>query len=520
MAVNVSFVNDGQAHSALEWANYFSKFITNGVFSAPATALLVTNPSGRTLNVEAGTAFVDGVQVESTTALTLTADATPSSRMDRVVVRVDQSTPEGGIFLLKGTDGSTTPPTLANTGTRKELCLADVLMDVNGVRTVTDRRASDLCGIAQNFLGPVDASGLFANYEAEFNRVVSAGNSAVQGIEDEAESILGAFMSGKWQNALVNGDFKIDQRGGGTAHSCTTGQRYTLDRWLFRIDGAPSAAMSVQGREFDATEVANQPVSAVQIITKAIDGAGMASLAQFIENGIADLAGGKVTVAFKAYAQTAQKLAVNLRARYTATDAENILSTALDIGPAWKDYAVTFEVPRRARDASNSIKVSFFTTWAGEEARTRFGTSADNNAGNVVYIAEARAIRGANAIPFSPRLEAEEMQACRRYYRKTGLCALAASPMNTSTRTVKAQALDFSGMRAAPTVTVTDKAGTTAKASWEQVTGGTTNGHGISFSSNNDGFMLQPVVQPASPTQVQAASIIFGSIEADAEVYA
>lgn len=524
MAVTASFLNDSKAHDATEWANYFKKFITNGVFTDPATSLYVskvTDATNRKISVAVGAGWIDGVMIEnSPTPLQFTLDETPSARRDRVVMRLDTEKPEGTITVLKGTDGSTLGTALADTTSKKELCLAEILLDTNGIRTVTDRRGSDLCGFVQNFLGAPDASGLFANFETEFAQVMTEANSAITDINAQAVDVLGAFVGGKYENAIINGDFCIDQRGEGALHSCGAGQKYTVDRWLYRIDGTPSANVTVQRRYFSDGNVNNQPTSALLINTKAINGAGMASLAQFIENGIANFCGGKVTIGFKAYALNAQKLAVNLRTRYSATDAENLLSDALDISNTWKDYAVTFDIEKRAFDETNNIKLSFFTTWAGSEANTRFGTTADNNAANTVYIADVVMCKGENALPFSPRFESDELDRCSRFYRKIGLCSLAAGFMKTSDRTVKTQMISFDGMRTAPTVTVTDKAGTAGRASWETVAGGTSNGHAVSQTTNTDGFNVAFVVQPATSTQVQAASIIFGSIEADAEVFA
>lgn len=520
MAITVSFINDNQNHDATEWANYFRKFITNGVFTNPATGLYCTKTAANKISLAAGAGWIDGVMIENTAPLEFTLDETPSSRRDRVVMRLDLSVPTGMFTILKGTDGSTVPTDLANTTSKKELCLAEILLDTNGILSVTDKRGTDLCGFVQNFLGAPDASGLFANFETEFAQVMTEANSAIDEIEATADGILGAFVGGKYENAVINPDFRIDQRGGGAVHSVGAGQQYTLDRWLFRVDGTPSAAYGISSRNFDGVSANNQPATAVLINTKAINGAGMASLAQFIENGVANFAGGKVTVAFKAYAQTAQKLAVNLRARYKATDFQNILAPAFNVNNTWQRYVVTFTVPKRAFDETNNIKLSFFTTWAGDEANTRFETTSDNNIANTIYIADVVMCQGENALPFVPRFEADEMARCRRYYRKQGLSSLAAGVQKTADKTVKTQMLDFEEMRTAPTITVTDKAGTVGKASWENISGGTSNGHAVSVTTNNDGFNPCFVVQPATTTQAQAASIIFGSIQADAEVYA
>lgn len=521
MAITASFINDSIAHSAIEFANYFRKMVGNGVFPDSGTSLQVTNPSGLSLSVAPGTAYASGVMVTVDSAATLTADASASTRVDRLVVHVDQSTPTVDLRIVKGTEGTQTPPSLISSDLVKQLCLAEFTVSTAGISSLRDTRGdSDLCGYVRNILGEIDATGLFNSFQTEFAKVNAQARAQITAIQTEADETIDGFVKGQNQNFIVNGDFRIDQRKGGTAHSCTTGQAYTVDRWVYRIDGTPTAPFSVQQRAFGDPSVNLQPTRAVQITTKSMDTEGMASLAQFIEHGAEKLGGGSVTVSFLAYATTAQKLAVNLRARYTSSDAQNVLADAFDVGNAWQRYSVVFTVPKRLCDEDNNLKMSIFTTWAGTEANERFGTEADNNVANTIYVADVVVNAGSTAIPFSPRHEAEETALCRRYYRKLGLCSLAASPMNTSTRAIKTQMLDFSGMRKAPTVTTTDKAGAIGKASWEQTSGGTSNGHAVSVSSNNDGYALQFVVQPASTSQVQAASIIFGSIAADAEITA
>lgn len=524
MPIRASFINDSESHSAIEFAGYFRKMVGDGVFAESGTSLMAfTVQENETVHVHPGTAYVGGVMVENTTELTLTPDTSASTRVDRVVVHVDQSTPTVDIRILKGTEGTSTPPSLMSGTLVKEICLAEYTMTANGPMNLRDTRGDDeLCGYVRNILGEIDTTGLFDSWQTAFETVYEEALAQVANIQDYVDETLQTLQNDKDANAIINGNFIIDQRKGGSAHSCSAGQTYTVDRWIYRIDGTPTAAFSVQQRSFGDPSVNNQPTRALQITTRSMDTEGMGSLAQFIERGAEQFGGQTVTVSFLAYATTPQKLAVNLRARYTSTDAENFYPAAksFDVTNAWTRHTVQIAVPKRLCDDDNSLKMSIFTTWAGSEANARFGTDTDNNVANTVYIADVVVSKGTSTPIFHPRHEAHEMELCRRYYRKNGLVALAASPMNTSTRTVKTQMLDFSGMRKAPTVTTTDKAGTTGRASWEQVSGGTSNGHAVSVSSNNDGFGLQFVVQPASTSQAQAASIIFGSIEADAEVYA
>ncbi len=152
MTVTTTFINDSQAHDAREFTDYFARFVSDGVFAEPANALQVSI-SGMVAKVKAGAGFVRGVMIANDSDLTLTIDTTASARIDRVVMGVDQSAPSAGIYVLKGTDGTTTAPELANTTSKRELCLAEIIVTPNGVSSYSDTRLTNLCGVVRNLLG-------------------------------------------------------------------------------------------------------------------------------------------------------------------------------------------------------------------------------------------------------------------------------------------------------------------------------------------------------------------------------
>ena len=152
MTVTTTFINDSKAHDAREFTDYFARFVSDGVLNEPANALQVSI-SGMVAKVKAGAGIVRGVMIANDSDLTLTIDTTASSRIDRVVMGVDQSAPSAGIYVLKGTDGTTTAPELANTSSKRELCLAEIMVTPNGVSSYSDTRLTSLCGVVRNLLG-------------------------------------------------------------------------------------------------------------------------------------------------------------------------------------------------------------------------------------------------------------------------------------------------------------------------------------------------------------------------------
>lgn len=165
MAVTTTFINDSKAHDAREFTDYFARLVPDGVFAEPATALQVS-VEGMTVKVKAGAGFVRGVMIANDSDLSLTIDTTASARIDRVVMGVDQSKPSAGIYVLKGTDGTTTAPELANTNSKRELCLAEIMVMPNGVSSCRDTRLTNLCGVVRKRLDPVGTIKMFGGSTA------------------------------------------------------------------------------------------------------------------------------------------------------------------------------------------------------------------------------------------------------------------------------------------------------------------------------------------------------------------
>lgn len=506
---------DRKTTAATERRFYNALFRTGVVGSGFA----ITQDAPGVYTIGTGVAIVGGSVCGITTPKQVTAQPAPGKSL-YIVLRLDTTTAVRNISLEAVSNLEAATQAQLDEGGALDLALYSVTGQPAGVYGLLDQRT--YCSTFDNAAYRAQMAAVIEETQheltAEINALIEEAAGDIDDLEQQAAAAFSGALDGVNSNAIINGGFMVDQRHDGAEVSCGTGQRYIMDRWLFRIDGTPSEPFTARRGSLQSNN-GSQPNFAAIINTKPLTGAGMAGLGQFIENG-ADIFGGeKMTVAFRANADTAQKLAVSVQVRYTASNIINLTAPAFDVVPGWNDYAITFEVPKQARDISNNIKVTIFTTWSGESANARFETAADNNAANRVYIADVRAVKGETAPPFSQAHFADEMERCRRYYRKLGTTTLAAGIMKTD-KTLKTQALDFSGMRAAPAITTKDRNGTAGTASWELNTSGIEDGHVCAPTGNSDGFVVSFVVQPSSTAQVQAASILFSSIEADSEFVA
>ena len=152
-----------RVYSATDFAAYFGKLVSNGIFYAAPTNLQVTPDSGMAVSVVAGSAWINGYSYENTDALTLNL-ATASGvnpRIDRFVVRF--SAVERRIYLavLTGTPAEIpAAPALTRSNDTFELGIADILVPKGSVTVtalnITDTRLNtSLCGLVNSLVTAV-----------------------------------------------------------------------------------------------------------------------------------------------------------------------------------------------------------------------------------------------------------------------------------------------------------------------------------------------------------------------------
>ena len=152
-----------RVYSATDFAAYFGKLISNGIFYASGTNLQVTPGSGMAVSVAAGSAWINGYSYENTDALTLNL-ATASGvnpRIDRVVVRFSALERRIYLAVLTGTPAEApVAPTLTRINDTYELGIADILVPKGSVTitalNITDTRLNTaLCGLVNSLVTAV-----------------------------------------------------------------------------------------------------------------------------------------------------------------------------------------------------------------------------------------------------------------------------------------------------------------------------------------------------------------------------
>ena len=165
-----------RAESADFWAEYFKRFIGNGVYADPATSFQVKEYSGMTVKASPGSCFINGYFAfdPQDQSITLSQAHLSLSRIDRIVARLDLTQRTITLEKLTGSPSSSpSAPALTRNSSVYELGLADILIapasNEVSQSDITDlRNDPNLCGIVAGVIDQIDTSDLFAQYQSAF----------------------------------------------------------------------------------------------------------------------------------------------------------------------------------------------------------------------------------------------------------------------------------------------------------------------------------------------------------------
>lgn len=159
-------------YSALEWREYFSRLIHNGLIQNAANECQVKPQAApnKTVYVDIGVVFINGAMriLEEPFTLIIAENTSGNPRIDRVVARLNEASRTIEFAVLEGTPtASPVAPTLTRAAGVYELGLADITL-VNGYSTITAAEITDqrwdvsLCGASSMTIGVIPPSGLDA----------------------------------------------------------------------------------------------------------------------------------------------------------------------------------------------------------------------------------------------------------------------------------------------------------------------------------------------------------------------
>ena len=203
-----------------QFAYYFSKFISNGVYINPATQLKVTSKGELKLNVAVGDAFINGYWYKNDENFELQLAQANGSlpRIDRVVLRLDSITRYINLAILQGNPAATpSAKNLTRNADTWELGLADVYIE-RGVLSISDANVTDLrpdrtyCGYVAGVVNQIDTTNLFAQFtdafEQYYEKQVTASDKFSSDLAKKYNdyAVLAETNFGKWMTD-TKGDF-------------------------------------------------------------------------------------------------------------------------------------------------------------------------------------------------------------------------------------------------------------------------------------------------------------------------
>lgn len=234
MAERYRFFNyeedDYQEYTAADFAEYFSRFLTDGLYTENGQIGLKISPgSGLSVNIGTGYAFVRGYMYHNDMEMAKTLDGADSmlDRIDRIVLKFDEVAREIRVQVKKGNFSSTPqPPAIEVTDTIKEMTLAQVRIRKGSTtinaNDITDERFLDTCGLVSSLID-IPASEMWDIWNNTLNGIELEWTNKQGNIQNEWDNIKanwenwfngkqnlvgGAVFSGKEEPAeIVAGDY-------------------------------------------------------------------------------------------------------------------------------------------------------------------------------------------------------------------------------------------------------------------------------------------------------------------------
>lgn len=184
MAITSGYFNSNngdRTYNAEEMSRYFEGLISNGVYESVGDAMLVVAGSGMDVEVLSGRAVIDCRWINNSAAYSVTISAADASlpRYTAVVLRLDETARAITIETKDGTPTSSpTKPTMTNTSTVKELCLAQIYIAARATAisqsNIEDTRPSSSCGWVTGLIKQVDTSQLFLQWQTAYEEQYQA----------------------------------------------------------------------------------------------------------------------------------------------------------------------------------------------------------------------------------------------------------------------------------------------------------------------------------------------------------
>ena len=333
---------------SINWAEYFSSFVGNGVFPLPTVGLQVVAGDGMSVVVKAGKAWINGYYYCNTDDLIIpltNADGV-LRRIDRIVLRWDLT---GRLISgrAKSSTFASTPvaPALQRNADAYELCLGDVMINngATGINqsNITDQRYNtSLCGIVTALIQQIDFTTITAQFEAFFSVFKEMLGEETAG--DLLLLVIEAINETAKPNLTIDGAFSFWYEG----TSQTTNGYGSDTMWRNEHIGATKTHSRQTVADNERSQLPGATYYSRTVISAAGSAAGnMVKKSQRVED--VTRITGKHTFSFYAKADAAKWIAVDYHQNFGTGGSPPVTfgTEKIALTTGWKRYDVTVDVP-------------------------------------------------------------------------------------------------------------------------------------------------------------------------------
>lgn len=187
--------DDPREYPAREFAEYFGRLLTNGVFNAGAFLNVTASGTDANVSLSPGAAWIKGYaySVYDSPLILPIQPATTQDRIDRVILRLDTSTAVRAIraLVVQGVAAANpSPPALIRSGDVYDLSLAQIRVRANSTivqqANITDERLNtSVCGLV-NSLITVDTTTFQQQWDAFIASIQSSGFATPAYVDSKA----------------------------------------------------------------------------------------------------------------------------------------------------------------------------------------------------------------------------------------------------------------------------------------------------------------------------------------------
>ena len=309
-----------------------------------------------------------------------------------------------------------------NIGSGKNLKLVGDVIDTNGnellklTATASAVNEVTLANAATGVAPTLTASGGDTNIGF---KLVAKGTGEITA-KVNGSDVFNASSSFGFKNRIINGDFKIAQRGTSFTSGSNSDDTYNLDRWYVLSDGNDIV---------DITQTTTVPTGAQNSIGLDVETINKKfGIAHIIEaSNCYDAIGGNVTLSFQAKVSSITKLD-NVKCAIVAWSGTADTVTS-DIISAWGVEGTNPTLIANATYENTPANLSVTTSFASYSVTANVDTAStkniilfiwsdvtDTTLGDFLYVTNVQLEKGSTATSFDYRPYGTELALCQRYF--------------------------------------------------------------------------------------------------------